>query len=161
MEDQLLDLLDWYLFYGPLEIVVKWPSFARHQWWFVQFAAFGKRVKIEIFACCLQNSTHFMITNQPTLVTKSASTITVSRSEYYKMSSAFKRFTTMPFTRYMYTFPELSLHCDFSRLSRTLKLGLLSNLSWLSKRLYNLFFSKNLIQSLGSWAKSVVVVRSV
>ena len=78
-----------------------------------------------------------------------------------KMSSPFKRFTTMPFTRYMYTFPELGLHCAFSSLSRTLKLGLLSNLSWLSKRLYNLFFSKNLIQSLGSWAKNVVVVRSV
>ena len=58
-------------------------------------------------------------------------------------------------------FPELGLHCAFSSLSRTLKLDLLSNLSWLSKRLYNLFFSKNLIQSLGSWAQNVVVVRSV
>ena len=71
------------------------------------------------------------------------------------------RFTTMPFTRYMYTFPELGVHCTFSSLSITLKLGLLSNLSWLSKPLNNLVFSKNLIQSLGSWAKNVVVVRSV
>jgi len=78
-----------------------------------------------------------------------------------KMSSPFKRFTTMPFTRYMYTCPELNLHCAFSSLGRTLKLGILSNLSWLSKWLYNLFFSKNFIQSMESWAQNVVVVRSV
>lgn len=78
-----------------------------------------------------------------------------------KMSSPFKGFTTMPFTRYMYTFPGLGLHCLFSSLGRTFNFGLLSNLSWLSKRLCNLFFSKNLIQSLGSWAQHVVVVRSV
>lgn len=75
-----------------------------------------------------------------------------------KMSSPFKRFTTMPLTRYMSTFPESGLHSAFSSLGRTLKFGLLSNLSWLSKRL---FFSKNLIQSLGSWAQNVVDVRSV
>ena len=40
-------------------------------------------------------------------------------------------------------------------------LALLSNLSWLSKRLYILVFSKNLIQSLGRWATNVVVVRGV
>ena len=74
------------------------------------------------------------------------------------MSSPFKRFTTMPLTRYMSTFPESGLHSAFSSLGRTLKFGLLSNLSWLSKRL---FFSKNLIQSLGSWAQNVVDVRSV
>ena len=68
-----------------------------------------------------------------------------------KMSFPFKRFTTMPFTTYMYTFPELGLHCGFSSLSRTLKLGLQSYLSWLSKPLYNLFLlNKNLIQSVGS-----------
>lgn len=61
----------------------------------------------------------------------------------------------------MYTFPGLGLHCLFSSLGRTFKFGLLSNLSWLSKQLCNLFFSKNLIQSLGSWAQHVVVVRSV
>ena len=68
-----------------------------------------------------------------------------------KMSFPFKRFTTMPFTTYMYTFPELGLLCGFSSLSRTLKLGLQSYLSWLSKPLYNLFLlNKNLIQSVGS-----------
>ena len=78
-----------------------------------------------------------------------------------KMSFPFKRFTTMPFTACMCTFPELGLHCAFSGLSRTLKLGLQSNLSWLSKSLYNLFLYENLIQFLGSWAQNVVVVRSV
>lgn len=42
-----------------------------------------------------------------------------------------------------------------------MKFSLLSNLLWLSKRLYNLFFTKNLIQSLGSWAQNVVVVLGV
>ena len=78
-----------------------------------------------------------------------------------KMSFPFKQMTTMPFTRYIYTFPELGLHCAFSSLSTNWKLGLLSNLPWLRKRLYNLFFSKNLIQSLGRWAQNVVVVHSV
>ena len=79
------------------------------------------------------------------------------------MSSPCKRFTTMPFTRYKYVFPDLSLHFAFSSLSRTLKLGLQSKLlvSRLSKRLYNLFFPKNLIQSFRSWAQNVVVLRSV
>ena len=79
-----------------------------------------------------------------------------------KMSFPFKRFTTMPFTTYMYTFPELGLLCGFSSLSRTLKLGLQSYLSWLSKPFYNLFLlNKNLIQSVGSWAQNVVLVHSV
>ena len=51
-----------------------------------------------------------------------------------KLSSPRKRLTTMLFSRYMYTFPELGLHCAFSSLSRTLKLILLSNSSWLIKR---------------------------
>ena len=42
-----------------------------------------------------------------------------------------------------------------------MKLGLLSNLSWLSKPLYNLFLYKNVIQSLGSLAQNVVVGCSV
>ena len=39
--------------------------------------------------------------------------------------------------------------------------GLLSNLAWLRKLPYNLFFSENFIYSLGSCAQNVVVVSDV
>ena len=121
--------------------------------WFVQFLAFGKSGKIEIFTCCLQNSIHFGHKSthfgQKVSLNYHSYKIRILKWAFHSSDSL------MPFTRYMYTFPELGLHCAFFSSRRTLKLGFLSNLSWLSKRLYNFFFSKNLIQSLGSWAQNV------
>ena len=84
---------------------------------------------------CQNRNLCLLLANFDPLWSQSQPELSRLQDQNTKLSSPCKRLTTnMTFSRYMYTFPELGLHCAFSSLSRTLKLILLSNSSWLIKR---------------------------